>query len=462
MIHTTKDNPGRQSPFIGERKLLLQESLRKLQNTSFSRAESFWFFLGYAISGPLLLGFGQFIYNHFKRGEADRWHFLARDGMQIFRAFLACKSEGNNFGLNDDHWLHCDLDDLLKNISDLQSTLESPPESTNQYSYLLTSRRALNFAAITCVGQKSTDFLISDASGMSVRDFLKRINIHAENHLSEIKESGLASGSHIITAANRPQLKKLIHLLETPILNQSEIERKAYLDYLHSMGHPWKRVALVDIGWHASSQCSFEALLADSISSHERCQWNGYYFGTLSKIQTNGKTNGFFFEEEAPVENFLLIKECIEIVELLFSNTTQTLEYISTKNEQIDFHFLPDNNNLDRRLLLLMETGALRYINDFFHSANSFPALTDLYACLAELLLYPSEASVAELSRVRFTCGFGNSQGRNIVAHSTHSFRFKKIVSGYRGSFWRRAYIQRLNLIQRLLLKTFVPSSRKY
>jgi len=93
-------------------------------------------------------------------------------------------------------------------------------------------------------------------------------------------------------------------------------ERDCYLGYLEEEigSTPLSQVAFVDVGWGLSSHQAIDALLNKEIT--------GFYVGTSEGAYATPKIHGILFQEGKPTELSNAIMSGVELVELMFSDSS--------------------------------------------------------------------------------------------------------------------------------------------
>jgi predicted HAD superfamily hydrolase len=238
--------------------------------------DDFWARIGYEQAGLLYLGFARWVRERAMQAGCERVYFLARDG-----------------------WI----------LQQVYQRLGGGPPS----SYLYASRRALNLPAIERLGPSELEFLGSGYTPLTVRDFLRRISLDANEFAAEIRAAGLEGADERLQALDRERLNALFGRIAPRILAQARAERELLLEYLKQEGlTDLRKAAIVDLGWHGTLQRSLAALLGPSV------QLTGLYLGTFEKARAPGHTiEGWLCNFAEPRRRYQAIRACCEIWELL-------------------------------------------------------------------------------------------------------------------------------------------------
>lgn len=253
--------------------------------------------IGYAVLGPLLLSFVQWLSGQAQREGIKRLYFLAREGEFIKEAY--------------DHWLGAD---------------PSAPAAE----YLVLSRRAISVPTIETIEDiyriARTDFLEN-----SVDQFLEvRYGITlAENEWGTIEQAGLwKRGRKVDVRDGRiDALRPLLEHLSTKIRARATGERAGLLAYLEELGlcGTGEPVAVVDVGYSGTIQGYLNRLLERKI--------HGYYFATNERARAVSEqyavvAAGCFAHHVVPTGAMPpIFEKSFALEKLLSSNAPQITRY---------------------------------------------------------------------------------------------------------------------------------------
>lgn len=397
----------------------------------------FWNNLGYTIAGPIFLGFTQWLVEQIKSLQLPILYFLSRDGLILESVYKK----------------------VCEHVSDL------PPSR-----YLYCSRRAVNFASIEKIDIPALQFLHSGTSRMSVAKFLSRIGLNPEAHTAEIKASGFRQLSHIVdTPDEYHRLHVLLQKLEPEIIQQAQEERNDYLFYLASEEVlQQKQLGLVDIGW----QCSMQQSLANLI--HKTNPANhifGYYLGTFGnsqqREQPTSRIFGWACQHGQPVAHYATIREGIEIIEFLFTNTDNSLIRMTRAGGRISpvfdqFHVENDIGEMIEEL----QRGALQFVDD------ALPIMLGLgvsitpetiIASLRGLIQQPTKEELLNLGRIPHAEGFGGVYVTRRIAQPrpfpTYLICPWLLQPDFKKAFWQIGFYERLNTVEQKIFQTVSPNN---
>lgn len=289
--------------------------------------------LGYAALGPMLTSFIQWVSRQAKYDGLKRIYFLSREG-----------------------W-------VLKQIYD---TLNKDDKDSVPSTYLYCSRRTVRVASI-----KSINDILNLASqpfsaGVTIGQLLNyRFGIEEQSVTAEKLEiAGFTSYDEVLESNNFAKVKfsKLCQLLSADILEQAQIERAAYMEYLGQVGILDKeKDGIVDIGWKANMQASLGDLLDK--------KFTGYYYATLQgaeKWLERGQIIKAFAGDFLSIESKSCAVNNRHLLEFFTCHTDKSLVCMTKDNSgNIVKHFRDEPMHSNRaRLIDEIHTGAINFAQD--------------------------------------------------------------------------------------------------
>jgi predicted HAD superfamily hydrolase len=312
-----------------------------------SDAERFGYFYG----GPLLAGFARFILAQAQRNKIAHLLLLARDGIIVQRTL-----------------------DILRPANITWKTIPS-------------SRRMTALPLFSELGSTAIRPLLGNAEKLSANDVLKLLSL-----------------DHLIS--NRPEhaqvqaTDKSLELIHDLLLKQSTSERKALLDMLepeladHELG---RKAAWVDVGWALTSMAALNRLTQKSIA--------GFFVGSHGKAYDAKGLCGYLFELGEPFHVSNQIMDAVEVVELIFSDTSRSTAYLNHA-DGITTPRLIDKNSTERLrdvYIQDVQRGALAFIKDvspFFDGLDQEALRTYNRQVISSLCSQPPIAVYNFLSKV--------------------------------------------------------------
>ncbi|MCC2113076.1 MAG: hypothetical protein KDJ16_13665, partial [Hyphomicrobiales bacterium] len=282
---------------------------------------AYWRRLGYGVVAPAALAMAAFSLDTARRFGAERVHFLARDGLVFKRAY-----------------------DILFAGKD------APPSN-----YLWASRRCLNVAGMAELSDADLEFLVSGLTPLQVREYLARAGL--DPAADDIRAATLrhfdAGERTIANGRDYDSLRRLFRELAPHLRAIAETERAPLIRHLDEVGLPSTRAIVVDIGWHGTLQRSLITLSRRHAGTDP--QLGGAYFGTFRRAGETVDnialdTEGFLFDRGEPQEVVRLIRECVEISELLFSAPEPGITGIGEEDGKLVPKRLPIGPEEERRI----------------------------------------------------------------------------------------------------------------
>lgn len=401
-------------------------------------ADPFWYRIGYQIAGPLIYGYVQFIIGKVRGRGLRKVHFLSRDGF------------------------------ILKQVYEILTTgLDDCPRAD----YLFASRRALNFASIVEIDQQVENWL-AEGIGLTVGDFLRRVNLDPEKHLEAIRECGFAGPDHPVVGGHEYEnLRKLYHHISPVLLEAAAKERTTYLAYLRDRnvfsGDPF---VMVDVGWMTSIQRSFEKLL--HLESPD-LPIEGFYLGTYPEAaQRAGPLSqhiNYLMSYGKPGSAMETIRHCVALVEFFFAAPEHTFLRMEGTSDS-GFHpklAASHENESDLDALAAIHQGVLEYVGEIHSAAPAVDVSLgpqEVLSVLHRLLAHPTREEAERLGNLKYADGYGSFFHHTCMARpggwQSLGLDKHKWKAEFKASHWRKGYLARLNPVQQLLFRCFHPAPR--
>ncbi|QTQ32636.1 putative haloacid dehydrogenase (HAD) [Aromatoleum bremense] len=291
--------------------------------------------IGYAVAGPLVLAFTQWLLDRASQEGVERLHFLAREGQ------------------------------FLKLVYDRVALgMEHAPSS----SYLVLSRRAVNVPAIKSI----EDVLLIARTSFgpaSLKDYLlERFGLE----LTQVEKDGLfeqglwRKGKPVdIRDGDIDALRPLLDALLPAILRQAELERRGLVAYLNEQGvSGTSATTVVDIGYSGTIQHRLNALLGGGV--------NGYYMATFLNTESmearfDVRAEGCFCHRAAQGEGApLFIRRSFFAEKLLSSDDPQVIRYGVGEGGALvpEFRVLTREERETSGVRADVRAGALEFVED--------------------------------------------------------------------------------------------------
>lgn len=289
--------------------------------------------LGYAALGPMLTSFMQWVTRQAKDDGLKHIYFLSREG-----------------------W-------LLKQIYD---NLNKDDKDSIPSTYLYCSRRTVRVASIRNINDILNLAAQPFSSGITLSKLLNyRFGIEEQCIPAEVLTlSGFNTCDDVLESDNVSKIKfsKICQLLSAEIIEQAQIERATYMEYLRQVGILEKeKDGIVDIGWKANMQASLGDLLDK--------KFTGYYYATLQgaeKWLERGQIIKAFAGDFLSVESKSCAVNNRHLLEFFTCHSDRSLVCMKKDNNgNIIKHFREEAMHSNRAHLIdEIHTGAINFAQD--------------------------------------------------------------------------------------------------
>ena len=395
-----------------------------------------WDRLGYEVAGPMAFAFARWMAQRAGEQGVNRLFFLARDGYLLEKVFRVC-AERWNAGV----------------------------EST----YMLSSRRVLNMARIDRLDEAAFHFLLTADPFLRVRDFLERIGLNAGALVDEVARAGLGGLDEVVTVQGgffrtpelRERMRRLLAGQEGRILAAAAKEREKLLAYFGDIGFGPGPVAIVDLGWQASSSRSLQDLLRRTAPG---ARLHGYYFGTWASaaaaVEAGCQLDSFFFHLGRPERRAGLLAECVELVEHLFTAPHPTVVGIERTGGQWN----PvcgewETTAAQRECLARTSRAALDFAEDALKVETSLSPHAApfgyLESVLERVLRHPTRAEAGTLGALPHRDSFGGEAPwrhlAKVPATAQAVFKPSSMRDAYERAYWKKGFLAQLGPTERAM-----------
>lgn len=355
--------------------LLAYALWRKLVKSS--EDKSYWYRFGYTYTGPILMGFCNYLAKEAINNSLQKLYFMSRDGELMLAGFR-------------------------KMFPDIEAE------------YLYASRRMYHFSSITELDEPTLQYLSAGiAQTTTVKEYFERLCIISEeaktkffSHFDNIQKT-------INTKKDRQKLYEAFTSIADFILPSANTEKTALLAYLDKIGLTADSpVGVIDSGWAASSQKFLEKITNKKL--------HGYYLGTHGDAYRGAHVKGFLFENGQPrniCENFF---QCIEIIELLFVGKHASVAKMELQDNQPIPVFLEASDDERKRISIANEIhqGALDFIDEalsLFQKWQVSPDAELINNLIYTLLMEPELEDIEQIGSVPHNASIGNSSFTPII-----------------------------------------------
>lgn len=377
-----------------------------------------WDRIGYAVAGPMYVGFTLWLREELKRRPTDRVFFLARDGL------------------------------ILNSVYDRMQGLgaEAPPSS-----YLLASRRCFYFPAMRALDDAALDYLCSGSSRIPVADYFERFGL-APPDPAAVRAAGFADAAAIVhPGAGRERLRALFRADGERVIAAAADERAAIAAYLDSMGVPaCERLAVVDIGWHGGLQAGIAGLLEDGRAR----TIDGYYLGIFTRRApaSAGAMHGYLFTDGEPAAAAALVRRGVEILEFFLAAQHGSMIRFRAGQRGVQPEMGPfDADDPYAAAARGVQQGALRFVGDWMEAVGDAPATLsrgEVLARLERLIDRPAPAEAAAIGGLHHQEGMGTVGGLAFIGRPPAFAEIvaapRRLLRGYVTAPWQVGYLTNL------------------
>ena len=403
---------------------------------------AWWERLGYEVGGPIYFTFLHWLLVNARRERRDRLFFLARDG----------------------HYLRQACEILSVRAGYGVEAIE-----------MAASRRLLNVPGITALDHTAMPFLLTPNPGLQVRHFFTRLGLVPEAFADEARQAGFASLDEAVTTGggvfrserDHVAMHRLFSSLGPRLLDHAAGERarlERYFDGIGFDGAHADRMAVVDLGWQASSARALQTLLNLRASAERRPPraLRAFYFGTWHfaqlAVDAGCRLSSFFFHLDQPGHRRGLVSESVEIVEAFFGAPHGTITGLreGADGRMEPVHGEPEHGPVHGALIARMRERAVDFVRDAAALARPGELLDwtgtgvgYLEAVLDRLLRRPTaeEARVLGTLPARDSFG-GDSPTRPLAQPPSHWERLlhpARLRHAYQHAFWKQGFLAQLS-----------------
>lgn len=334
----------------------------------------YWYAFGFAVAGPIVNAFADWIHRRYADGGHDRAFLFARDGY------------------------------LPREVLKLRH-----PAMAATYTYA--SRRMFLIPALETPQRSTLNALMTALPGMTAEEAWSRLGIK-NRAVEELLAKRFEPGEQLWLLAGRQRLEPFFREAHPLFLADIRREKAAVRDYLAHIGMlDAKRPLIVDVGWNASSQRFLEIALPELAGTP------GAYFGLKSSAYDNGRMAAFFFQRGRPARRHAIAFHCVEITELIFSAPHPAIQKIGEDHQPVYEALTPEE---ERRISIVrtIHEGALDFTRRLAELEKSHPVpLTpdDVALILAPIALRPTAQDIEHLGELPHAVGLGTSRYETLL-----------------------------------------------
>jgi predicted HAD superfamily hydrolase len=390
---------------------------------------SYWYNLGYDIFGNIVAAFFEWIVNRAVKDGVEKIYFISREGLVLEKLFEQYLS------------LH-------------------PEHKKLSHQHLFASRRSYNVASLYSLDKKEIDGISRLTYSITVRDFIFRLGLNAEDYKSEVVQYGFESlDDYIDLGAGIKRIKRFIRDFKSDILDEAEIEREGVLLYLKKQGiTSLSKIAVVDVGWHGTIQNSIARMLQNE---ELNVKTFGYYLCTFpdseAYIQNKVRMKGYLCNQGKPKRVFELFKSCLELFEFAFTANDNSVEKFENIKGNLKMSF---NKDLDLDIYKTqlvfaeeLQAGVLDFLKNNLNRSEESMSVS--MGKIAAILDNPKEEDLSKIGSLFHIDNYAGSPQILFFTRSPKVFsnnRLLNLVREYNRALWKKGFLKRANVFERVFL----------
>ena len=366
--------------------------------------KSIYYDFGYNIFGPFLYGYTFWLKKNIEKGNYKKIFFFSRDGYMMEKAF-----ELLNVGKINSEYVY------FSRKSIRQALLNQCTTYKESLKYL-TWERFISFGKLLEYYGFSTN---------ERREISRKVEIELEHDFlySELE--------------NNKSLQKIYLDLKEIIVKKSvkqEVLLKNYLRQINMYG----KCAIVDIGWHGSMQFFLE----EFIKTHNmNIEIDGYYVGTTSSFQLEGKANGYLYDD-----NDQSLRKSILCFfggyEKLFQSLEGSTYGYKEKNKMIvpelaEYEYINDTDA--QRCIKEWQIGALDFVKNV--KMHQF-LIKDERQWAIPIIQFGKNPTMKDIELFRFFYNTDGTKEYFVSQKSLFKYKPKELIHALSNSVWKTGFMK--------------------
>lgn len=370
---------------------------------------------GYAVLGPMLLGFSIWLGNQAQKDGIDTINFLSRDGKIFKKAF-----------------------DLYVESANLEV-------HTN---YLYASRRSIN---VPCANNDDdiNRLVLAPFSPCKLGFFLKyRLGLPD----CKIKSYSVCFDMNRVVSRNCDYLNDVINKIKDDIRSNCRKEREALERYLSEQPIHSESCAIMDIGYRGSMQRSLQSFLGRNLK--------GYYLITTDEsydidaraylAENESRKNGHRFWQGVPIAEWLTLDSDTSVERFSLGENGVNVEFYEKTSSDIQRGEFTEE----------VHRGALDFISDYFkYSENYIPLSSQIIdETYLRFLSRPTLRESLIFEGKKLEDKFGGSGSRYLIPNLNNIATGKKIRMNYLASSWKPGALKIHESYRGILSAPLVPA----
>jgi hypothetical protein len=337
--------------------------------------------------------------------------------------------------------------------------------------YFFSSRRLINLAIVRELNPETLDFLLMANPGLTLRDFVLRLNLDPAAHESALLGLGFESLDARIThdyfgrflkPVYQAWLGQWLKNIQSELLAQLAKDRLLLEDYFQEVEVDRPDTALVDLGWKAAVARAVHDLVRQK---NPKSGLRGYFFGTFAGaerlIRSGGQVESFFMHLGRPSHRQRVISVHEGLIELLFAAPHGSIVGLKAGPKGMaPIYGGCEYTSKQLAALEEMREGAYRFIEEAAVLIPDYLACapSDEYVdrCLNQLLLHPTTEQARHLGPMPYRVGYGDSDTPRPFAVPSQKAGWglsSSQIQAYGQAPWRRGFLAQVSCRQGWLLQ---------
>lgn len=414
----------KKDPYASVFSALIDIRIHSQSMTQIDQDQRFWHEFGYAVGGPLLIGYLSWLQKSIEIDKIDKLLFISRDGYLPYTVF--------------------------------EKFFHSIPSE-----YVLGSRLSLSWVNSLGSFMPFVEGVLRQR-GVSIQVALQNFQLNDIPVLFSCFTP--VELSLMIGEPSADQILKTRLIENERIIREHAAKNyKVYLEYLKTTTKNVRNVGFVDIGWHGTQQAMLSAIVSKPLF--------GYVLGIWPWSRYLQDSQAYLFHGNSDLGNRRVVSECVELFELIFSAPHPTFMNMS-KRDGLQIPIYAEQSDFELRRLNIwnhLSEGVLRFVEDFMEIYNFIDNSNFSISChtaimpIKRVLFQPTRDELDFIGQVEHSPNPGESVTMTLIPkNSVHLSQLKM------APFWPtgyRRYLQKFEaknlLVSRILLyKTYLILAR--
>ncbi len=385
------------------------ENLAEEIRSSVEPDRSAYYYYGYEVIGPIILGFSSWLQQKALTLGLDKLFFVARDGELLQEAYKLVNGE--------------------KAIDN---------------SYMYASRAAVRLPYLSCNSSIESFVSLFKGAAFSNVNYIEMSHMMGLDSSTVYKywnASGIGNDERITIydyMNSDSKFNKFYNKIKSVLANNAHDSRKNFFEYLREIEFTGN-IGLIDIGWYGSLQKCIDSLICDEkIDAH----LFGLYLGLREEIERKSNVQSYIPRGEAPAE---YVSNFVEYPFMTFEGSTLGYERIGDRVIPIFAEYEYKDSEMAINTIQDMRLGALNFVS-VFNEKNFAMNPASTYQALKIISKHPTfrEAKLFGDLPYQETVLRKLAKPKNMLNYVRHPKNFKEDFSK---CSWKPGFLKRLCII---------------